>query len=190
MSCVSAPNQNLSKPAWIYQPARTVDAGYIVYVASALDRSFEQAKFKAKGAAIEDIANECSFPPKGVRVEDEFEMTAGILNEAYIKMTVAFQDCEDAQKALDPTSITTLANVSLANFLKRYQDRIDHESDSAEEQQQHLVKNDEPNSTPHNSTTAQSDQITYLVQRQQVAYAKEVVILAGSEAYPPRVSST
>lgn len=183
-SCTSIPNHTLVEPTWIHQPARSVDSGYIIYVASALNRIPEQAKFEATGAVIEDIANECSFPPKGAHLEDEFLTTSGILNQAYVKMAVPFQDCEEAQKAVEPSSITKLANASLTTLLKRYQDKIDYETEEGEEQQHTLVTQNEQNSSHSEPTLPQSNQVTYLVQRQQLAYAKEVIILAGPGAYP------
>ena len=52
------------KPAWVTQPTRTVDNGYIVYVGSAEDTGADRAQLKAESAAVEDLANECSLYPK------------------------------------------------------------------------------------------------------------------------------
>ena len=66
--CATAP----TLPDWTSEPARVVDNGYIVYTGSGLESDPNTAQFVAEGTAIQDLANECSFVPKGARVEDHF----------------------------------------------------------------------------------------------------------------------
>src|SRR5947209_3047805 len=72
-------------PGWVHQAARTVEGGYIVYLGEVEDQAPERARFKAEAAAIQDLANECSFAPKGARVEDHFDQPTGVIHHAYAK---------------------------------------------------------------------------------------------------------
>ena len=179
-------------PAWIHQPARTVEGGYIIYVASSADRSLDQAQFKAQSAAIQDVNNECSFAPKGTRLEDRYNDTLGILSRAYAKVAVSYQDCDEAQKAIDPTEIKKLANVALVEQVKRYQDALDAEVLAADDSDQNPGNNGvNPEIARTSAPPPINDSVQFFVVRQQVAYAKEVVILSPPNAYPPySVAST
>ena len=88
-------------PEWVRQPVRTVDHGYVIYVGLGEDAQPDKARFKAEGAALGDLANECSFPPKGARIEDRFERVQGIVHQSYVKAAVDFQSCEEAKAAND-----------------------------------------------------------------------------------------
>ena len=79
-----------SVPEWTKAPTRTVDNGYIVYIGSGEDSAKDRASFKAEGAALQDLANECSFVPKGTRLEDRFDKVEGSLHESYAKVAVEF----------------------------------------------------------------------------------------------------
>src|SRR4051794_24411710 len=70
-------------PPWARQPSPTVEGGYIVYVGSGEDRDGERARRKAEAQALGDLANECSFAPKGTRIEDRFERLDGTLRQAF-----------------------------------------------------------------------------------------------------------
>lgn len=109
-----------SRPVWTTQPMRTVDQGYIIYLGSGEDSAQSQAYFKAQSEAIENIANECSFAPKGARTEDRYDETLDYgKHRVYVKAAVTFADCEAAQKAVDPEEIKKLANIQFAEELKR-----------------------------------------------------------------------
>jgi hypothetical protein len=182
-SCSSGPKSAGrvdGEPAWIHQSARTVDGGYIVYVASSEDRSLDKAQLKAQSAAIQDIANECSFAPKGTRLEDRYESTAGILHRVYAKAAVSYQECEEAQKATEPGEIRKLANVAFTEQVKRYQDAIDEESNASDSDNEGLNPALASTSAPAGPIR---DSMHFLVVRQQVAYAKELVILSPPSAY-------
>ena len=183
----STPADN-SAPAWIHQPARTVEGGYIIYVASSADRSLDQAQFKAQSAAIQDVNNECSFAPKGTRLEDRYNDTLGILSRAYAKVAVSYQDCDEAQKTIEPSEIKKLANVALVEQVKRYQDNLDAEvlAASAEDSDQNSATSGvNPEISRTSAPPPIHDSVRFFVVRQQVAYAKEVVILSPPNAYSP-----
>jgi hypothetical protein len=173
-----------------------VDAGYIVYVGTAQDPSSDQARFKAEAQAIEDLANECSFPPKGARVEDRYEHVSGSTHEAYTKVGVDFQSCEQAKAATEPEAIRKLANVAMTEQVKRYQTLID--------EPQPAELGEEPNETQESGETASSpaagaprtvviarDEPTFFVVREQVAYYKQTIILPppGAPAVLPAQSA-
>jgi hypothetical protein len=190
-SC-SSESIDQSGPGWVRQPARTVDAGYIVYVGNAEDRNPDHARFKAEALALEDLANECSFPPKGARVEDRFERQIGNLHQAYVKVAVDYQTCEEAKQTIDPAAVRNLANVAMTNEIKRYQDDVEDEDEQE--------ASDDQNLSPQTKAVLASqyapppagvtNETEFFVVRQQVFYAKQDVILAPPEAYPPSAPQT
>ena len=169
-----------SEPVWIHQPTRTVEGGYIIYVASSEARTLDQSQSHAQSAAIQNVANECSFAPKGTRLEDLYSNTAGILHRTFAKVAVSFQECEEAQHALDPAQIKVLANVAMTERVKHYQDAIDQEEN---EQNATEVESDQTGLNPALADQTIQNPVQFLVVRQQIAYAKEWVILAPATSY-------
>jgi len=181
-SCSTTPS-GPPKPDWITQPTRTVDKGYIVYVGSGEDNNAERAKFKAEAMALQDLANECSFAPKGTRIEDHFSENIKDFTESYAKVAVEFQDCEKAKAALTPEAVQQVANVALAEQIKRYQDLIDH-PEPDETPVPIAIASTSGSSTGSGPKIIQNDS-EFFVMRQQVAYYKQAVILAPPGTYTP-----
>ena len=187
-SCSSGPKSAPipdGEPTWVHQAARTVDGGYIIYVAASEDRTLDRAQMKAQAAAIQDVANECSFAPKGTRLEDRYDNTLGILHRAYAKVAISYQDCEEAQKATSPEDVKRLANVAFTEEVKRYQDAIDKEVVDGSNNPDNEGVNPALANTAVGPTGPIRDNMHFFVVRQQIAYAKEIVILAPPAAYAP-----
>ena len=199
--CSSSPPENDASnvPAWAKQASRTVDAGYIVYVGVGEDHAPERASFKAEAAAVEDLANECSFVPKGARTEDRYDQKIGTLHRAFAKVAINFQDCEEAKSSTTPEAIRKLASVQYTEELKRYQDLVDHPEDPNEEEETEVVQN---GTTTNNSGVngavynryppvyVVGSPTQFYVVRQQVVYMKQDVILSPPAAYPPQAPQT
>lgn len=198
--CGSSPSktdEDPAAPAWTRQPSRTVDGGYIVYVGNGEDRSAENARTKAEGVAMADLANECSFAPKGSRIEDRYERLHGILHKAFVKVAVDFASCEEAKSAVKPEDIRRLANASITEDIERYHDLVDEEEETDQngtpispETQAMLAQTQ----TPGSSTSVGPGGVRWVVvqsepsfwiMREQVAYAKQTVILAPPTQYQP-----
>ncbi len=172
--CASEPK--VTSPEWIRTPTRTVDSGYIVYVGTGEDPSPEKSKFKAESAALQDLANECSFPPKGTRIEDHFQEKSGTLTLTYAKVGISFIDCDAAKSANDTETIRKVANVSLTEELKQYQDLVYAPSENGENDETHSSEvNPMANSLSAPPEVTTSDH--YFVVRQRVAFIKRDVIL-------------
>lgn len=208
-SCATSPSGNdtgrgpgSQPPAWAQQPARTVDGGYIVFVGKGEDMNIERAHFEATGMAIQDLVNECSLAPKGTRSEDRFEQKLGNRYQAWVKVSIQYEDCEAAKRAVDPEDIRKLANAQLTEELERYQDLID------EPEPETLAAGDPQGVNPAAGNTsyassggyggggtvvrvvAVNDYNSFFWARQQVAYTKQVVILSPPAAYPPGAPQT
>lgn len=188
-ACSTSPTEPSAgpEPGWVHEPTRIVDNGYIVYVGSGEDTSRDRAQFKAESAALQDLANECSFVPKGARLEDRFDKTEGRLHEAYAKVGVEFQLCEEAKKALQPEQVKKLANESMTDQIHRYQEMLGDSSDA-----ETIADLDDTEAIPglKDDPAKQAslpgpanDQFRFFVVRQQVALYKERVILAPAPVY-------
>lgn len=207
-ACSSSPtaaNGDFAPPAWVHQPSRTLDGGYIVYVASAQDRSADRAALKAEAQALEDLVNECSFAPKGTRIEDRYQRKDGSLQQSYAKVAVEFQLCEEAKKTVEPNKIQALASAPFTEELKRYQDLVAQESQESQDPSAsesiaanpmladtHSPSNSSPSdlsSTPHVRWIIR-DEPQFWVIRQEVAVQKQGVILSPLSAYPPNAPQT
>jgi hypothetical protein len=170
--CATAP----SLPDWTSEPARAVDNGYIVYTGSGQEGDPNEAQLAAEGTAIQDLANECSFVPKGARVEDHFRLKTKDGFEAYARVAVDFETCESAQHAVQPDEIKKLASAPFADELKRYQDLIGAPSA--------VVSAGGSAQNPGEPPVMANDE-DYFLARQYVFYQKQVVILAPPGAYAP-----
>jgi hypothetical protein len=186
VGCASEPKNE--KPAWLQQPTRIVDNGYIVYVGSAEELSPDKAMIKAEGVALEDLANECSFIPKGARIEDRFQEKDKSMTKAYVKVGLEFTECEKAKRAVDPAAIKEIANVAFAEQLKKYQDLSENGeiADSSEYKNVPVPAQNTP--LPERASMAESTH--FYVVRQYVAYQKEIVILSPPTAYASNSAET
>jgi len=178
-------------PDWTQQPSRTVDAGYIVYIGKGEDRSPGRARFKAEGMALQDLSNECSFAPKGTRIEDHAEEVIQGVTHSYAKIAIEFQDCEAARNAVTPEQIRTLANPQLASEVKRYQDAIDNPQPD-ETRPLEYANNNGPSGGGGGGGGVMfiRSSSEFFIVRQQVAYSKQYVILAPAAQYPPMAVQT
>ncbi len=183
-SCAQAPVVS-EVPSWIHQPARSVDSGYLVYVAKASSGSVDRAQFKAEGLALEDLANECSIIPKGTRIEDRYseEIEKGIFY-SYIKIGLEFQICESAKKSLQPKDIQELASQAFTEQLRKYQELIET---GELPNVANLAEVTPPEQfAPPPERAATDDESSYvLATRQYVAYQKQIVVLSGPNAFAP-----
>jgi hypothetical protein len=185
-SCSSEPTKPAG-PTWIHEPTRLVDNGYIVYVESAMAHDFDKATFKAEGLALSDLANECSFIPKGTRIEDRYMESQGkdgVEKMAYVKLAVEFQECDQAQKALQPEDIKKIASASFTQQLKRYQDYDETGDIPAKSEVAELEPLQEIPPAPARQP-GWNDNIHFYAMRQYVVYQKEVVVLSPPTAYAP-----
>ncbi|MBC7371926.1 MAG: hypothetical protein H7326_10195 [Bdellovibrionaceae bacterium] len=180
VGCSSQPKSN--RPSWLTEPTRTVDNGYIVYVGTAEDLNPDTAQFKAEGLALEDLANECSFVPKGARIEDRFRETEKSMTKSYVKLGLEFTACEKAKNATTPEQIKEFANNSFTEQIRRFQDLT--ETGSIPESSQYAEMDVPKDFSPAPAkATGMTDTVHFYAVRQYVAYQKEVVILAPPAAY-------
>ena len=211
--CSSKPTKpDNGEPEWIHASARTVDNGYIVFVSSGEDRFGERARFKAEGAALQDLANECSFVPKGARLEDRFERMkpsepanenpqGEVLHEAFAKVGIEFQVCEEAKKTIDPEAVRKIANVAMTSQVQKYQDMVGEPNDLEVDPELTKTASVTAPANPNQTTSGavggysgpppliHSDEHFFLV-RQEVAYQKQTVILAPPATYQPNTPAT
>jgi hypothetical protein len=173
-ACNSTPPAPV-EPPWIHQPTRTVDAGYLVYIGTGMDANPDRARFKAEASALEDLANECSFVPKGARVEDHYDETVDRAYRSFAKVGLTLEECEQAKNTVQPDQVRLLANVPMTEEIKRYQEIVGGDGLPTAEASPAPVEPGAPLQT--------DDQ--YFVARQQIFVAKQIVILAPPSVYVP-----
>lgn len=174
--------ESVEGPAWIHSATRVVDNGYIVYVGHGEGPNSERAEFKAEGVALEDLANECSLVPRGARIEDRFSNKLSSGAEAWVKIAVEFQLCDEAMKSMDPQQIKKLANTSFIEQLRRYQEL---EETGALPDKEDMAEVQPPSEVAPAPTSNGDPRIHFFMSRQYVAYQKEIVILSPTTAYAP-----
>ncbi len=114
-------NWGHSNKDWVLQPARSVDEQTIVYVSSASGISKSAAEFVAVSKALEDLANECSYTPKGTHLEDRVESKQVDQFVVAVKLVVSVKNCDQAKKDLLPEDIQHNANRGYADQIQKYQ---------------------------------------------------------------------
>ena len=178
--CASKPTAP-AEPAWVHQPSRTMDSGYIVYVGVGEDASLERAIFQAESVAIGDLANECSLIPKGARIEDRFIQSTPRGTLVYAKIGITFEECEEARKAVQPEDIVKFANVSMTEQMKKYQELYYEKDESADTTK---VAQGEDNTLPEApAPVVIHDSRDLFIARQRIVYWKQDVILAPPGTY-------
>ncbi len=171
--CSSAPERE--KPTWVDGPTRIVDNGYVVYIGTGEEISDNQAQLAAEGLAIQDLANECSFIPKGTRVEDRYSEKQKNTYKAYAKIAIEVSVCDEAAKLTDPNDIKNMANQPFTEELKKYEDSLQDNRDE-------VVDAEIPaEGSPEGGGISSSNH--YFMARQYVVYQNQAVILAPAGYY-------
>ena len=135
---------------------------------------------------------------QGHSQQDRFEQKDGNNHyKAWVKLSIQYEDCE-AANTVDPADVRKLANLQMTEELKRYQQMID------EPEPQALAAGDNAGMNPQlgSTSTAQSsssgavrvvavqDYNSYFWAREQIAYTKQIVILAPPAQYQPGTPQT
>lgn len=174
-SCSSGPGpiEVKTAPAWTRQPTRTVEGSNLVYLGIGEDRKQQNARTKAEAIALQDLANDCSLIPKGTQIQPEhFEETAGIIYRCFAVIRVSVQECQASKGALSSKQIRDLANPELTSQVNSYQKTYD-----APEPEE---------SSPLKASNAVSDVAHLFIVRQQVALAKQKMVLSPESMPSPQ----
>lgn len=159
-------------------PARSVVDGTLRYRASARAVDAEQAILQAEGAALEDLANECSMIPNTTTIERRATGQTGYENKAAAIVKVPLNDCMRARPTLDPASVRALADPDLTARLKRYQDLQEMGKAGPVS-----VKVPEDLPVAPDRDSHWDDTEYYYVLRQTLAYQKQIPVLAPAGAF-------
>lgn len=166
--CSSAPKLQESAPLWTKKPTRVFDDNVITFLGKSEDLNAEQAQFKALGQAIEDLVNECSLAPKTARLEDEFDQIEGVYHNAYARIRVDLQSCEEAKIANTLDKIKKISNASWMEKLVPFQT---------------LMEEPEPEALTGDAAIAEERGLFLL--RERIAHFKRLMLLPPDGASPP-----
>lgn len=163
-------------------PARSLDDDMLSYRATATAVDLEKARFKAEGAALEDLANECSLIPQTTRIETKHHDKRGYENKVEAVARVPLADCMRARPALEPQAIRNQADADLTSRLHRYQNfqetgRLPSHPGAARVE----VPEEMPIAPDRDSHW--DDTEYFYVLRQTLAYQKQIPVLAPAQAF-------
>lgn len=176
ISCSSGPEPKKvnAAPTWTQQPTRMMDgANHLVYVGIGEDRKQQNARTKAEAIALQDLANDCSLIPKGTQILPEhYEDMGGIIYRSFAMIRVDVQACLATKDALRVAQVRDLANPELTSQVNNYQKIYD-----APEPEE---------SAPLKAPTVISDSAHLFIVRQQVALAKQKMLLSPGDTPSPQ----
>ena len=152
---------------WVQQPVRSIDGKDLVFVNSASDPVQARAEFIAVAKALEDLANECSYIPKGSHLEDRADTKRPEGFSVAVKLVIEDQLCEQAKKELLPENIKRTSNRGYTEQLQKYQ------------LERNLALSEEPASRRENNVI--HDDNDFFEMRQHIALLKTEMILAGKD---------
>ena len=131
------------------------------------------------------MANECSFIPKGTRIEDRYvESVDKNSFNAYVKIGLEFQICDSAKKTVQPEEIKNLASLPFSEQLRKYQELAETGEIPTGSELVEVVPPTEYASPPTHGS-GYDDNVHFFVTRQYVAYQKQIVIFAPFSAFAP-----
>jgi hypothetical protein len=146
-------------------PRRAIEGNLLVFTAIGEDRFSERAKFLAEGAAFEDIANECSLIPNGAKLESVQERPDTTDSRIfYARAVVDLTACKEAKSAWKPEVVRQLADASLTEQMKKYQDIVGEVNDPGLPAQLTLLKK------------PIRDEAALMTLRQQIVYQKQKMV--------------
>lgn len=165
------------------EPARSVVDGTLSYRATATAVDFDKARFKAEGAALEDLANECSMIPKTTKVETEHHAKSDYENKVAAVVKVPLGDCMRARPTLEPQAIRAQAEVDLTTRLNFYQDF--QETGRTPRPGRDVPRVQVPEELPvaPDRDSHWDDTEYFYVLRQTLAYQKQIPVLATPQAF-------
>ena len=108
-------------PSWVRGSARSSQNGSIYFVES--DDSVDPARAAAgaEALALEDVANECSFVPKGAKITDRYSASVSHLTQIHVQLRVSQSACDAAKKANALDAIQAQGDVAAAERIARFQ---------------------------------------------------------------------
>lgn len=146
-------------------PRRAIEGNLLVFTAIGDDRFSERARFLAENAAFEDIANECSLIPNGAKLEGVQERADTTESRVfYARAVVDKAACDSAKSAWKPELVRQIADASLTEQMKKYQDIVGEVNDPALPIQAAFLKK------------PIRDEAALMALRQQIVYQKQKMV--------------
>lgn len=118
--CSGNPPATGLMPYWIRQNGRSLEGQRIVFVESDDHLDRQKAQFLAEAQALADLANECSFVPKGAKIDGRFENSVAKIHQYFVKVSVDQAVCQAARQAQTQASIEALADSELDQVLRKF----------------------------------------------------------------------
>ncbi len=164
-----------SNKEWVLQPARSIEQQNLIFVSSAEAASKATAEFTAVSKALEDLANECSYVPKGTHLEDLVESQQADKVVVAVKLVVPLKICDQAKKDLLPEDLQRNANRGYAEQIQKY--RLEKFTGFSQNHGKLSVESDQSPETVKESQIIHDDN-EFFEMRQKTALLKESIILS------------
>ncbi len=183
-SCASNSILSLQNRTWTEQVGRNFEKQNIVMVSLAKAASQNTAKFNAEAQGLEDLANECSFIPKGTHLADQVVLSEQGQVTVFVKFIVAKTICENAKISIKFQEIWPLVNYGYTEQILKY--HAENEKSIVAKgsalgplQKVELILNSE------NASIVRDDN-DFFMTRQQISFLKQATLLAGRGLFPEK----
>lgn len=195
MACASHSIVGQNK-AWTDQLGRSFESKNLVIVSTALGSTAASAKFKSEAKGLEDLANECSFVPKGTHIEDEVTQKSYDQFIVFSKIVIEEKFCETGKRLLQLAEIEQMANLGYTEQI------LKNQLQSEKPVVQPPVSSKLPKLTSATKVPPMSprqkierllssdeasvihDDGDFFMTRQQIAFLKQAILLSAKGLYP------
>ena len=178
---------------WTDRIGKSIENKNLVIVSTATASTQKLAKFSAESSALEDLANECSFVPRGTYVQDELtNQKAKDQFAVIVKVVVELQNCEKAKQALQLSDIAAQANLGYTEQILKNQLQLDLRDQSSEKLKP-MIRTMIPPMIPRekverilssDDSNLIRDDADFFMMRQQIAFLKQSILLSSKDMYP------
>ncbi len=170
---------------WMDEAGRHFENRNLVMVSAEKSPSEAVAKFKAEAKGLEDLANECSFVPRGTHIEEEITQKTKDQFIVFAKLVIDHSICEEAKKSLKFSEIESLANLGYTEQILKNQSQNPEPNNSKissmspKQKVERILSSDESNVV--------GDDGDFFMERQQIAFLKEAILLSSRGLYPKKL---
>ena len=181
-SCSTPSYLSFQNKNWAEQIGKSVEGQKLIFVGADISGSEENSKFKAEAKSLENLANECSFVPKGTYLADQLMTKTDGQTRVIVKLVVDMNLCEQARNSILPNDIEGLINFGYTEQIQKFQEENEKQitysapPPSAKQKVEMILNSD--------SVALVRDDDDFFLVRQQAAYLKQIILMSKRGKLP------